>query len=398
RATGAWTLPTHASIFTGLYTTLHDAHHETHRLAEERVTLAEMLRPTHQTAAFSENPHIIRAKGFAQGFETFEETWRPRDPAHHLNTLTSFRTWYGTRDPSRPFFAFVNLITPHLPYDPPAEWRDRFFGVSGFSRQEVDQFTRFREAHARLYSSGALSLPQRALEILRALYLVDVAWTDSRLGEILALLRNDGSLDRTLVVILSDHGENIGEHGLMEHQLSLYETLLRVPLVMRLPGQIRAGEIRDDPVQQIDVAPTILDVAGIPKDDWPSMSGTSLLGARIPQERPVIAEYMRPLDQRGLFRKVNPSFDFDRFDRRLKSIQVGTTKLIISDRGDPELYDLAADPHETRNLIEERTEAARSLRKRLLEIVPRWGPANPAERPNLDPRAIEELRSLGYLQ
>jgi arylsulfatase A-like enzyme len=396
RSTSVWTLPAHASLFTGLFPSRHGAHHESHRLAADVVTMAELLAPSHDTAGFSENPHIGRAKGFAQGFATFEETWREESSAQRPDTLQLALAWLDARKGSaRPFFVFVNLMDAHLPYAPPARWaRDVLPGA--IDPATADRLSRLTGREARLYMAGRLSLTPLELEGLRALYQAEVSHADARMGTLVEHLRDSGELDRTLVIAVSDHGENIGEHGLMEHQLCLCETLLRIPLVLRLPGVLPASQQRDAPVQLVDLLPSVLDAAGIPRRRWPELEGMSLLDGDLPSDRPVYAEYMRPLRQRERFAKLAPEFDFAPYDHRLRSIQVGSLKLVASDRGGVELYDLAADPGELHDLAAERPDAARDLALRLEG----WARARSAHallsEPTLDPETVEALRELGY--
>ena len=157
RSTSAWTVPAHGSLFTGLFPSRHGAHGEHAWLAPEQLTLAELLAATHETAGFSENPHIVRAKGYAQGFEVFEETWRRRRSVEEEPiTLELVEAWLGRRDTTRPFFLFVNLMTPHLPYRPPARLRARFL-PEGVSEQAAERYTAVGEREARLYMTVCLS-------------------------------------------------------------------------------------------------------------------------------------------------------------------------------------------------------------------------------------------------
>ncbi len=398
RSTAAWTVPSHGSLFTGLYPSRHGAHGESELLPPEMRTLAELLQSSHETAGFSENPHIIRAKGYAQGFDTYEETWRNRPSRNEPPvTLELVESWLAQRDPERPFFVFVNLMTPHLPYRPPPRLRERFMH-SGVSEVSAARYTKLNERHARLFMSGALQLHELDLEILRALYRAEVSFADERAGQLLELLRARDVLDDTLVVVVGDHGENIGDHGLMEHQFCLYESLLRVPLLLRLPGAFEGGRRSDAPVQLVDVAPTVLEVVGVPAESWPEMEGQSLLHDAPRPDRPVFAEYMRPLEQRKLFAQINPGFAFDVYDRRFRSIQLGSWKLIVSEPGEPELYDLSRDPHESVNLAAYEPAKVAALRQRLHD----WSAASPATGPSaapeLDEEARESLRSVGYLE
>lgn len=403
RSTSAWTVPSHGSLLTGLYPSRHGAHHEHLELAAAHVTLAERLAATHQTAGLSENPHIGPGKGFDQGFETFVETWRLQTSAADIAPTDELALeWLAGRDPDRPFFLFVNFMAPHLPYAPPAAFQDRT--VPPMTAPEVlERLRSMNEWAARLYMTGQLSLSADELSLLRGLYHAEVSFADARLGRLLQALAQAGELDRTLVVVVGDHGENIGDHGLMEHQFCLYDSLLRVPLVMRLPGTVEAGARRGDPAQLTDVLPTVLDALGRGEDAWGDTEGRSLLRP-LPPERPQVAEYMRPVSQRPRFEAVAPGFDFTPFDRRLRAVVVRGRKLIQPEGGEPELYDLAADPGETRNLAADEPELARRLGSWLSAWAER-APAGPpvaggaegGEAPELDAETRRALEALGYL-
>ncbi len=396
RSTSAWTLPAHASMFTALYPSRHGAHHESQLLRPELETLAELLGPEFDRAGFSENPHIGDRKGFAQGFDSFEETWREVPAGGEPVTIERALEWLGARPPDRPFLLFVNLMDPHLPYAPPDDLA-RANAPPGATGAEIDRMRTFGEREARAFVAGRLSLGEDELALLRGLYRAEVARVELRLGRLLDALEETGRLDDTLVVVVGDHGENIGEHGLLEHQLCLYETLLRVPLVLRLPGVFDGGERRDAPAQLVDLTPTILDVLGIVRDEAAAFEGTSLLDGGPPAERPVIAEYMRPLRQKARFERIAPEFDFSRFDHRLRSFQVGSLKLIHSEGGAHQLFDLARDPAESTNLADDRPEVVARLTAALADWLAHRKPAPLLEDPELDEETLRALRGLGYL-
>lgn len=400
RSTSAWTVPAHGSLFTGLYPSRHGAHGEHVFLDPEQITLAELLAPTHATAAFSENPQVSGGRGFTQGFDHFEETWREMHSASDVPATDERAVaWLAGRDRSRPFFVFVNFIAPHLPYAPPQPFQDAFVPPGLLPPDEVERLRHFDEWDARLYMTGQLSLSPAQVEALRGLYRAEVSFADARVGRLVEELRRERVLDRTLVAVVSDHGENITDHGLMEHQFCLYDTLLRVPFLLRLPGTFEGGERRAAPVQLVDVAPTVLEVAGVPRESWPPFEGVSLVGGNPPPDRPQVAEYMRPLAQRWRFQRVAPDFDFDPFERRLKAVVVGRMKLIRPETGAAELYDLAADPGEEHDLAAERPE----LVAELSHWLDAWAAARPAAGgtgpagEKLDEETRRALRALGYL-
>lgn len=398
RSTAAWTVPAHASLFTGRFPSRHGAHHEGHALAPEAVTLAELLSENYTTAGFSENPHLKKEKKFDQGFDLFRNTWprRRRDRGRVPSTNRLALDWLDRQTGERPFFLFLNYMDPHLPYRPPHWLQARFVGQE-VEPGKVEELAAFGDSEAREFVAGRLSLSARDLSILRQLYAAEAAFADRRLGEVIESLRSRGWLDQTLVILISDHGENIGDHGLMEHQFCLYESLLRVPLVLRLPGVIPASARRSDPVQLVDVFPTVLEAAGVPRSRWPEQEGRSLLGNSIAADRPVIAEYMLPHEQQKIFSREVPEFDFAPLMRRLRSIQIGSEKLIVADDGQFELYDLEQDPNERFDLAGERPERVRNLARHLAEWLDSGPSAYGLAETELSRETIESLRQLGYL-
>ncbi len=393
RTVSAWTLPSHGSMFTGLYPSRHGAHHESHLLRDDLQTLAELLAPTHATAGFSENPHINAHTGFAQGFEVFTEAWRKK---RFEPTVVQVRDWLGTRERERPFFLFVNLMDAHLPYRPSDELLQEFL-PPGTDPADVQRMRSFSKIDCMKFEAGELRLPEADLAILRALYRAAVRKVEAHVDRLVDLLEQEGELDRTLVIVVGDHGENVGEHGLMQHQFCLYDSLLRVPLVLRLPGVFDGGERRDDPVQVLDLPPTVLDVVGVPRHLWPSFEGVSLLSRDLRPERPIIAEYMRPETERRRFRHGAPDFDFDPLDRRLQSYQVGDLKLIRDDQGRVELYDLSSDPHERTDVSTERPQDVERLSNALDTWLRSRETARTLGEVEMDEETLEELRALGYL-
>ena len=399
RSTASWTVPAHASIFTGLFPSRHNAHNEGRALSHEAQTLAELLSDTHDTAAFSENPHITRGKQFHQGFAVFKNSWPRHDPGNLRRQATDrmVQEWLTGRSQERPFFLFLNFMDPHLPYRPPPQFEKLLLG-EGVSSAESDRLRSFEGADARRVIAGKVQLSEAELAVLRRLYRAEVASADARLGKVLETLRSQNLLDETLEVVLGDHGENIGDHGLMEHQFSLHETLLRVPILLRLPGSVPAGTRRHDPVQLVDVFPTVLEATDLPRERWPPHEGESLLGPEIDADRALVAEYRLPLDQERIFAREMADFDFSPLMQRLQSIQVGTKKLILAGGEPVELHDLAKDPAESENLLEQEPASVRLL----LEELRRWQANRPTPLPTelgrREAETIEALRELGYVE
>lgn len=414
----SWTLPSHASIFTGLYPAAHRATQETLRLSDARPTLAEIFsKAGYQTFGASSNPIVRRRSGLARGFQVFHEVFRgegaepstERDRRMHRNNA-AFEEFLATSDRKRPFFAFLNYIEAHLPYDPPPAFASKFVG---------DDFLGMDVSRAR----GLLMpdhyvrnmITEEDFRILSHLYDAEIAYVDAQIGQLISFLEADGRLDDTIVVITSDHGDNIGEHGHFAHVLSIYNTLLHVPLVIVLPDGAHAGEVRRDIGQSIDLFPTLLAYCGLEYDG--EMHGRNLFaeGAETVRAR-AMAEYYYPrqvMNVLGATAIEQRMEEFLPYMRRLRALQDGGMKLIWGSDGRHELYDIAKDPYEQRNLLLDHPDDVRlhEMVDALLEIVdesqgtpalgepppPFWkieGMEGFAE----DEAVLEKLRALGYVR
>lgn len=397
--TDFWTLPAHASLFTGQYPSRHGATSETNVLSSQAETLAEVLRGAgYRTAAFVSNPWVSAERGFDQGFETFEETWKPRPGVRFEDEggIQLSREWLAARvERGEPFLAFLNLNYAHMPYTP---------DPLALHRLHPGPRSVARRSHLRtipsmwLYLAGAEPLAEPDFEILRELYEAEVAVTDGRLGELIANLRELGILDETLVVVTSDHGENLGDHRRIDHMLSFYDTTIRVPLIFRYPPRIPAGQVNDELVSLIDVAATILDVCGLPADAL-SGSGRSLLDADRAPRQFVVAENDRPVNGIQLLKGAFPDFDTTPIDSRVRMLRTARYKLVWRTVGPSEFYDLEADPGELHDLGAAPSEAQAAL-ERMLEEWQRRNEGDPASTrfESEDAASLERLRALGYLE
>lgn len=397
----SWTLPSHASMFTGLYPVTHHATQEHLWLDDGFETLAEVLHGHgYATAAFSGNPWVSRATHLAQGFDVMEEMWgRPEareDGAVPHATNRKVFEWLDRRVPGRPFFLFINYIEPHFPYAAPPKFERPFLpaDVSPEDRR------RAQISWVDWYLQPAPTLPPAIAAIRSGLYDAELAYADSIAGELLDELRRRGLYDGSLIVITSDHGENLTDHGHLDHVFSLYNSTLHVPLFLRLPHSAQAGTTRDDPVQLVDVFSTLLAAVGI-RPGSKDVAGHDMLTGPVPAQRAVLAEYDYPQQALAVFpHQLQSHPALDRFRRRLRSIQVNGWKFIWGSNGRNELYDLAVDPLEQQNVIDHSPDRAQALAVQLQEMIKRYerGPAAPMPVPSLDTATQERLRSLGYLR
>ncbi len=388
-----WTLPAHASLFTGLFPSTHGADSGHLWLDDERITLAESFRDEdYRTIAYIENPCIGRLSNFQQGFETFEEIWRGAtkagpDPGAEQTNLKIDRwlTWRDGNDDARrqPFFMFINYVEPHLPYKPPEPERSRFLSPP-IDSQAVERLSRFHHPEEVKYILGSVTLSANDLRVLSDLYDGEIAYIDRRIGEVIELLRKRGILDDTVVAITSDHGEEIGEHGFLDHKMNVYEPLLRIPMVLRYPPAVRAGQRIKQPVMLQDLYPTLLRLAGLHPPEPPGSSastgareaivlpGVSGVGSDDPRgaprgkrgPEPLIAEFARPLSFLDVMRESSPpGHDITAWDRALVSYRVGDLKLHWASDGRHRLFDLARDPGEEHDLAAQEPDRVRALAK-----------------------------------
>jgi arylsulfatase A-like enzyme len=401
-ATAPWTAPSHASLFTGLLPSEHGCTWANTHLSEAHPTLAELMGQTgYATAAFFSNPWLAdRTTGMLRGFAVRAETpigglnelTAPEGDQGGRQTLRSAAGWLGAQRDGRPFFAFVNFLEAHLPFNPPAEVRRRFLADLPPGAQVPIQV-------GHEYNAGLIPANKVDWRKVRRLYGGDVFTADWLLGDLIQSLKQQRLYDRTVIVVTSDHGENLGDHGLMDHQFSVHETLLRVPLVIRDPtGRLARGR-RDDPVLLTDLFETLLDYGRVANPPQPAQS-RSLLRPPGADElaRPLIAEYTGPRGGLlGLMQKLNPAADVERLGRSFKTVRVGDLRLTVASDGSEELHDLAADPAQQVNIAAERPQAVEQLRGLLARHLASARGEAGSEAP-LDSATIRQLESLGYIR
>ena len=339
------TLPAHASLVTGVPPWVHGVRENgTARLAADRPTLASSLRPAgYRTGAFVAAYVLDRRFGLDQGFETYDDQV-PRDPLRATSLEAERRGnvvvdralgWLGGVDVAKPFFAWVHLFDPHAPYDPPAEFKARVGGDA---------------------------------------YDGEVAFADAQVGRLLEWLSARQLGSKTVVVVAGDHGEGLGEHGEHTHGLLLYDSTLRVPLVVAGPG-IEAG-VRSEPASLLDVAPTLLDLAGVARPA--GVTGVNLLASTITRDREIAGETRYP-------RVVGWS--------PLVAVVAERWKLIRS--SEDELFDLQNDPSEVDNVAQRNVSVARAMSARAAALEAEGRSASVAS--DLSSEARARLQALGYV-
>ena len=356
------TLPSHATILTGTYPMFNGVRDFTSSgLPADIPTLAEMLRRKgYQTAAFVSSFALNSAWGLNRGFDVYDDDLG-LEPGHSNDLFLVWRRGDRTVDRmlawlnrlgAAPFFVWLHLYDAHSPYRPPEPYLSKY------------------TSHP--YDGG-------------------IAFDDAQVGRVFTRLKATHRFDPMLVLLLSDHGESLGEHGEDEHGFFIYNATLRVPLIVKLPAGSAYGSTGPEkrviatPVGTVDVAPTIAEICGIPPADTRSFQGRSLLTMLSPggdrKDGPVYAESYYPRDSFG-WHELRGLLD---------------AHYAYIDAPQPELYDLQHDPEERHNLAASNSSVAASLRERLEDVERRYA-GHPVSSPSApDPETVERLRSLGYV-
>jgi arylsulfatase A-like enzyme len=412
-AAAPWTLPSHASLFTGLYPYEHGATWEHRKLDSSFRTLAEHLRERgYQCVGITENPSTGFQFGLAQGFGAYYEMWRKPLVIRAVNkvrrelfqrhetreyterTVTLLKRWISERrDRGEPFFMFVNFMAGHLPNYEREGFTAGDFGVEELKRIQPVNLV------PELHYVPEYKLSDRELGMMRTLYEGDIRYLDREMGDLFRFLRESNILEETVVIVTSDHGENFGDHGLIEHQFSVHNSLIHVPLLIRFPPRFSPGRV-DYTVSNTAVFWTVLDLVG-GDGGGPGWENRRLSLADIASDQMVISEFKNAI---SMLRRVLGDdvrhVDLRAFDKELKCVIHDGQKFIWSSNGEHELYDVRNDFNELSNLYEPGTEwptSAGSHLFRLLEEA-RTSSGGDEDEPVLDPETRSELEALGYVK
>jgi arylsulfatase A-like enzyme len=410
-STTSWTLPAHMAMLTGLPNELHGVRGLPDQLHPSRPLLAQLFRDAGwRTGGFWSGPNLHPYFGFDRGFEvyedcsthpvqdvavfspldetTFEATVSMHEDSHQGVTgpavVEAFSRWFEEVGDDEPFFAFVHLWDVHYDYLAPPE-HDLFHPDRYFGPIDGRNFTSIELADPATKPKGRADLLR-----LISLYDAEIHFTDLQVGRMLDLLRRDGRFDDTLVVFTSDHGEQFLEHQSLGHKHSLFDETVRIPLLMRLPGVVPEGQVVDELVGLVDLAPTILELCGLPTPE--SVWGTSLVptltGSALPPRTLPLELSFKPAPQ--VWRAT--------YDGRYKVNDIPGDKKLFRDHWF--VFDLDDDPLE---LEEEQVPRAASD-ARVLGAQELWrrldaaAAALPVVDPDRMPTELERaLESTGYL-
>jgi arylsulfatase A-like enzyme len=393
-STTSWTLPAHAALFTGLFDPAHGTTDVYYRLAPGYHTIAEHFRAAGwSTVGLYAGPLLHPSFSLDQGFDRWiscmsaaagavddsdPATLYEANLASHAD-VTGPRTLEAARSvleqpPESPLFLFVHLWDPHYDYIPPEPY-DRLFDPDYQGSVDIHNYALNETVNA--------DMDRRDLEHVIALYDGEIRFTDDTLAELLRMLDEARPNRERLTIVTADHGEEFFEHGRKGHQQTLFEESIRVPLIVRWPGQLPTGRVVPGQVSLVDVAPTIASLAGL--DPMPATQGIDLSGAL----------RGRPVPERGLHALLDVG------DTRIDALRTARYKLLRS-HGLLAHLDLVSDPHEHELLPGPPEDAGFSahalddvLQKSGL-LRERFGDNAGARR--LDPEMERRLRALGYVR
>jgi choline-sulfatase len=341
------TAPSHASLFTGLYPTVHGVRDTGgFILSSSHLTIAEILRRQGwDTAAFVGSSVLKKHFGFNHGFAVYDDEMPP-DPRKLAAEYAERRAgvvvdravrWLASLHHT-PFFLWVHVFDPHSPYNPPSPFREKY--------------------RARPYDG-------------------EVAYTDRQLGRLLTAVAKKSSPENTLIAVLSDHGESLAEHGEYTHGVFLYDSTLRIAFLLSGPG-VPAGLRVKPQARAIDLLPTVLELMGGKAP--PSVQGASLVSTFKGKEAAAWSY------EESLYPKINMGW------AELRGIRTNHWKYIRAPK--PELYDLTKDPAETTNVIASHPLEVQQLEANLKAVS---SGVEKVETRLADQRTLSQLKSLGYL-
>jgi arylsulfatase A-like enzyme len=384
-----FTLPSHMSLFTGVHPDVHGVWQRRARLSPRLRTLPEILREAgYATLGVVTNAWMKAEYGFGRGFDHYERLESGSFYAERVNQR-ALELLDARGDDSRPVFLFLHYLDPHsdwrvLPYDSPPRFRADLEIDDAGHEFCVPGTDRCATHFLLLADRAGVEVPPAVVAQLALLYQRGVRYLDEELGQLFAALDARGFLDSALVVVSSDHGEEFREHGRFGHART-YDETLAVPLLIRFPGDRHAGRVVGDVVQTLDLLPTLADALGLPAPQ--AAQGRSLL--------PLLA---------GPGPEV-PALSRDKDVRTRYALRTGRYKLIYDpESANPELYDLASDPAETRNLASQDPARLEALGRQLeglvhanAQLARSFPPVETAESV-LSPEEEEQLQEIGYLE
>ena len=384
----SWTCPSIASLFTSRYASQHGVNSFEAVLAPDEVTVAEILAGGgYVGAGFSANLRMLEVNGYAQGFGAWQAYiggeaggHKPRGDVLRRDSLAWLRP-LSRPDARQPKLLYLQYMEPHTPYEPGEPYRSQFLRGS----DAVDE----ERARTRLVQQKKMTPAE--VERLESLYDGEVAAVDAEIRTLFGELGQLGFLSNAVIIITADHGEEFGEHGVMLHGYTLFNGVMRIPMIIVAPG-LPAGRVVEENVSLVDVAPTLLELTGMAPA--PTFEGRSLVPLmRSPYSPQALWARLIGARHPDVIAEIEPLSGTMDFRVHAQAIVSGPEKLLITPKGKGALYDVQKDPREIEPL-----KASEQLAQRLTERraeLKSHARQSSVVRP-LDDATREKLRALGY--
>lgn len=424
-STGVWTPPGHASMLTGLYVQEHGVYGD-NRLADNIPTIATLLKEnSYQTSGFVNNSQVGELVGFEKGHDIFVEVWKGIKPKSFVErfmkgvkrrmedklgfndmgakrTNELFSRWIENEiDRNKPFYTFLHYIEPHNPLNPPAPYKNRYLSEKSFKKINKNKIEKVAHNPLICFVEN-INLNEEEKEYLKTLYAEEIAYVDSKVGEIVETLKSKDLYNNTMIIITSDHGEHFGEHNLWSHAGSLYNEVLHIPLVIKYPiGVDYVGEVQGF-TQLVDIFPTVIDVSCIIGDEMKNHSGMNLVHNEEKGNKfhdYVFAEWEGrvPFFIKSKIENSKTVTNISRLTNKMWMTLNKEYKYISISNGMEELYDIKNDRSESNNIIDEDKETALSMREKLACWKSSTSKKISEEQRKIDEETRKNLEDLGYL-
>lgn len=386
-APGGWTFESVPSILTGTYSFVHQICGSSPAPINHNIKTLPQELSTHnyQTAIFSNQPvlKIIDTSNY------FQELFLDKGTLDHKATITEYsltnniQAWLGEKGTEAPFFLYIHYWGCHVPYRPPAPYKDMFSHDRYSKKHKTVPISTLNTEDRMFDGKGRIPYVLAENNITDMHYYIAqydgvISYVDSQIGRLMGTLKKLKLYKDTVIILISDHGEMLGEHNMYFFHTGGYEENIRVPLIIRFPKLFPGGKKVSTQVSLIDIAPTILEIIGLTKPSY--MQGESLLS------------FVKP------FRSYNAKYALSS-DRDFLTVRSGDWKLFYNGRDHSyDLFDLKNVPKEENNLIYQRTDVVKLLARRMAEWRDKKNSSDLKGRRLLLENDKEILRSLGYIQ
>lgn len=387
-AAGGWTFESVPSILTGVYSPAHQILDSNNLLNPEVKIIAQILNVADYQCIFWSNHVPLKFLDVKKGFQKTYLMGRYKNLSVALNNhafTTKIIHWLKSRHRRSPFFFYIHYFGSHVPYKSPAPYKymymhDKFRKKPGFI-----PISNFKNGTRQYEGMGKIPYAVAENNITDPNYYISqydgaISYTDVQIGRLLHVLKELGMEDNTIIILIADHGEMLGEHGIYFNHCKGYEGNIKVPLIIRFPGLFPKGKVISRQVNLVDIAPTILEIAGITKPYY--MQGESLLS------------FIKP------FRRYSKKYSFS-FDHLWHTLRMDDWKLIYNgDSHTWELYNLRNDPREEYNLAGKNVAEFEKLKKIFEDFNYKYSSSAVAIKSNITISKDDEetLKSLGYVQ